>query len=527
MSEYHRLLASEDAGARQNYDFDPRVAYHMQNTVLREHMQPAVSSAGRDLENPAGFTGVPDGSHSDSNMMQLAPKMATVKRYVVVDSAQRDWTRFPNPYSNLAFTFGGQGDTPGLSPVYTNNPVYPNFALPPTTNISFTPLPGAANLRGFSYIDSNTGIQKDLSAYNSSLPRGNFLAFDTPSIIQNSGDSFGTPNTPCNVISIRLVRAILPQTPFVSYPTDPFFALNASLTKIAITGTPYNTFGTYPYLLFYLNEYRGHYYAPTEAGCKAFAVLTQCNRTQLNFGLVNGPQYLDYVPWNNESTEFQSPLTSLQKMVISVTDPHGTPFAMQHQDILAIDSIRLATATSIGGSPPITTTYVSRATLICITPTYKTYSQSQLRIGDRISFHTPTLNTIAKSGNLGSGSDKLNFLLALVGVTFPILYVQTYKFDPTTNTYGPSSVAISTTDSTFDYFNVFFIPNFTTQQDNGNLVDKYPGAVDSDYSLLNIQSLIGAGKSLPILNVTQQPVFSFEVIQKIPDTSSIGGTVVN
>ena len=51
MSEYHRLLAREDAGARQNYDFDPRVAYHMQNTVLREHLQPAVSSVGRDLEN--------------------------------------------------------------------------------------------------------------------------------------------------------------------------------------------------------------------------------------------------------------------------------------------------------------------------------------------------------------------------------------------------------------------------------------------------------------------------------------------
>lgn len=522
MSDYHKLLAREDAGARQNYDFDPRVAYHMQNSVLREHMQPAMSNtAGRDLENPGGFTGVPTGSHSDSNMMQNAPKMSTVKRYVIVDAAQRDWTQFPNPYSNLAFTFGGQGDSRKPTPVYSNNPIYPSFALSPTTNLSFTPLPGAFNLRGFSYIDSNTGIQSDLPAYNSSLPKGNLIGYDTGSNIPNSGDFFGTPNTPSNVIAIRLVRAILPQTPFVSYPIDPVFTATASDVKNAVTATPYNTFGTYPYLLFYLNEYRGQYYAPTEAGCKAFTVLTQCNRSQINFTLANGAQYFDYIPWNNEGVEFQSPLTSLQKIVMTVTDPHGVPFAINQTDNIAIDNILLGT--SLSGA----TTYVSRSTLICITPAYKTFPQSQLRIGDRISFYPPTLKLLENSAAISINNDKKEFIKSLMNVTFPVLDVRVYKIDPGTNTYVPSSNVVSSTDSSIDYFNVFFIPNFTKRLDNGNLIDVYPGAVDSDYSIVNVQSYLGIGQSLPVLNVAQQPIYSFELVHKIPDTSEIGGTVVN
>jgi|LakMenEpi03Aug12_release.lakeMendotaPanAssembly.Ray.scaffolds.fasta_scaffold03760_21 hypothetical protein len=519
MSDYHKLLAREDAGARQNYDFDPRVAYHMQNTVLREHMEPAVSVGNtRDLENPLSFTGVPEGSHSDSNMMQNAPKMMVVKRYVIVDTAQRDWTRYPNPYSNVIFTFGGQGDTQKQVPVYTNNTTYPTFALPPTYNVSFTPLPGSSNTRGFSYIDSNTGIQYDLSAYNSSIPRGNFVAYDTPPNAVNSGDYFGTPNTPSNVISIRLVRAILPQTPFVSYPADPLFTTTASETKNAVSATAYNTFGTYPYLLFYLNEYRGQYYAPTEAGCRAFTVLTQCNRAQINFGLANGTQYFDYIPWNGEGIEFQSPLTSLQKIAITVADPHGVPFALNQPDDLAIDNILLATTVSGG---------VSRATLLCVTPAYKTYPKSQLRVGDRVSFYTPYLRLIEKGSAIGSNLDKKSFLNSLIDQTFPVLDVQIYAFDPLTNTYIPASNVPTSTDSVIDFFNVFFIPNFTKRLNTGVLVDLYPGAVDSDNSILNIQSLLGTGNSLPVLNVTQQPIYSFELVHKIPDTTEIGGTVVN
>ncbi len=66
----------------------------------------------------------------------------------------------------------------------------------------------------------------------------------------------------------------------------------------------------------------------------------------------------------------------------------------------------------------------------------------------------------------------------------------------------------STTDSTVDYFNVFFVPNFTVRNTNGTLTDIYPDAVDDNdtYEILNTQQILGSGKTLPFLNTTQQPV---------------------
>lgn len=521
MSDYHQLLAQEDRMARSGYD--PRVAYHNQTRVFNERIPSIARSCNaQDLGDPSAFAGIPEGSRSDCNSVQAAPKTITTRRYIVVDSAQRDWTLYPNPYSNVTFTFGGQGNTNNPVPVYTNNPTYPSFALPPTTSPAFTPTPGSKNTRGFSFYDPQ-GNQVDLSAYNSSLPLGNFLAYDSNiNATTGSGDAFGTPMTPCNVGAIRLVRAQLPQTPFVAYPTDPVFSSDASESKTIATARPYNTFATYPYLLFYLNEYRGRYYGPTEASTRAFAALTQCNRQQINFGLENGVQYLDYVPWNMEGIEFQSPLTSLQKLQYTVADPTGTPFATSQPDNLATDSIRLAQVL-ISGNP-----VVSRATLVCSTPAYKKYPETQLRVGDRVTFHTPTLSNLLKSPAIG---EKRSFVKALIGTTFPVLAVDRYAYNADRGTFfrDPSASVISLTDAKIDYFNVFFIPNFTSQLDNGVLLDVYSNAVDSNnnYSLLDIQALLGVGSNLPLLNVTQQPVFTFELDIVSPDTSGIGGTLVN
>jgi len=523
MSDYHKLLATEDAGAREGYDFDPRVAYHTQSTVLREHMQTVEKQVGRELDDPQRYSGIPEGSHTDSNMLQTSPKMVSSKKYVIIDASQRDWTRYPNAYSNLTFVFGGKGDTRRQIAVYTNNPTYPTFALPPTNNPAFFPTPGASNTRGFSYVDSNTGAQFELSAYDPSSPDGNFIGYDTPPEALSSGDYFGTPDIMSNVASIRLARAIMPQTQMYSYPTDPLFTSSASGAKTTTASTPYNTFGTYPYLLFYLNEFRGQYYAPTEAGQKAFAVLTQCNRMQIDFSLTNGPQYFDYTPWNSEALEFQSPIASLQKLVMSVTDPQGNAFGQSQLDNMSIDSIRLATTIDANG-----VAVPSRATLLCVTPAYQTYNKSQLRVGDRVTFYTPILKALEKSPAIVDNLDKRAFISSLIDQSFPVLDVGVYSLDPTTNTYYQTIAPVTPTDSRIDYFNVFFIPNFTTAQANGSLVDLYPDAVDdAQYSILDIAGILGPGSFLPFLNVTQQPVYTFEMIVRTPDTSAIGGTVVN
>jgi len=244
---------------------------------------------------------------------------------------------------------------------------------------------------------------------------------------------------------------------------------------------------------------------------------------QIDFSLTNGPQYFDYTPWNSEALEFQSPIASLQKLVMSVTDPQGNAFGQSQLDNMSIDSIRLATTIDANG-----VAVPSRATLLCVTPAYQTYNKSQLRVGDRVTFYTPILKALEKSPAIVDNLDKRAFISSLIDQSFPVLDVGVYSLDPTTNTYYQTIAPVTPTDSRIDYFNVFFIPNFTTAQANGSLVDLYPDAVDdAQYSILDIAGILGPGSFLPFLNVTQQPVYTFEMIVRTPDTSAIGGTVVN
>ena len=189
---------------------------------------------------------------------------------------------------------------------------------------------------------------------------------------------------------------------------------------------------------------------------------------------------------------------------------------------MAIDSIRLATAIS-GGQ-----VYVSRATLLCVTPSFKTYPETQLRTGDRVSFHTGTLNKLMNNPAIQQDPDKRGFLSALVDQTFPVLDVKTYVIDTSTNTYVPGSNPIAIGDSRVDYFNVFFIPNFVIRDDAGNLDDVWSNAVDAGTNeIINVPNILGSGNVLPFINVVQQPVFTFELEAAVPDTSAIGGQVVN
>ena len=524
MSSYIQILQESDSRARTNFQFDPRVAFAQESSKApppRAENQGASDDTA--LSDPAGFMGVPEGSHTDQRVAQEAPKMREEKRYVIVDSALRDWTVYPNAYSNLTFAFGDGALDKQRIPVYTNNATYPSFALAPTQQPNFQPNPGAANTRGFSYITPG-GIQVDLSAYNSSLPKGNFLAYDTSLNVQNNAGAFGCPLTPSNVVGIRLVRALLPQTPFVQYPSDPVFASTLSADKAASTGNLFYTFSTYPYLLFFVNDYRGQYYSPTEAGRRSFAVLTQSNRAQIDFSLANGPQYFDYTPWNQEVLRFQSPLTTLQKLQITVTDANGAVFGVGQPDNLEVESVRLAavvdTSGNIVGTP-------SRATLMCVTPEYKTYLETQLRVGDSIKFYGATIQRMIQSDALVNSPDKRKFLQALADQTFPVLSVQRYAQNTDTGNWYPVQGGIDITDGSVDYFNVFFIPNIATRDDTGKLVDTYPGAVDDiTYELFDTTNILGLGTALPILNLTQQPVYTFELDVITPDTTNIGGKPV-
>jgi hypothetical protein len=510
MSNYLDLLIQQDKSSRTNYSFDPRVQMQATRgftTVEPFSNTPPVSSYT--------YTGQPEGSHSDASIVQESPLTKAVKRYVVMDASQRDWVKQPNPFSNLIFTFGAQ-NTGGSNPaVYTNNPFIPTFAdqqqaLP-------APLPGAPNVSGWSL--SNVSYP----GYNSSLPSGNFIAFDTGYTIAASGSGFGSVFTPCNVASLRLVRAVMPQRQFSDIPLVP--NPDGTLTTISsniqatLANTTFSTFSTYPYLMLYLNEYFGQYVGGNEPTRRSFSVMTQKQRQQQTFtanGL--GVQQFDYEPWGEEALRLQSPITNLQRIQISVSDPIGNIFI--HTDTLSVSLMQ----TDSNGM------YIN-----CFTPNLQYFSGNEIRVGDRIVFYGPTISNMMKSSYLAvQNTDKQNFVRALLTGTFTVLSLLDYVPDAS-GIYGPRDSADPPQPHTTPYvssYNGFSIPNFFAVGDQGSVTPLYPqsidgygtGASNATYTILEPNSLVGS--NLEFMNASLQPVYTLELDVLQPDTGAIGGKIV-
>jgi hypothetical protein len=454
------------------------------------------------------------GSRNDANAVQASPATVPVKTYVVIDTALRNWVLQPNPYSNLVYSFGSQSVNGYSPPVYTNNSFVPTFGA--DVNGVLNTLPGLPNSAGW-YL-SNVFYP----AYNSSLPKGNFLAYDTGYNIAPSGLGFGSVFLPSNVQSIRLVRALLPQRQFLDIPV--LVNSNASaydLSNYGVGGvlqtqlgnTPYSTFATYPYLLFNLNEYTGKYVGGNEAMRRAFSVMTQKTRTQTNFSLNVGVQHYDYEPWNEEALVFQSPITTLQQLKLSISDPNGLPFVQN--DGLSVVFIQ---------------TDSNQLFLQCFTGASQYFNDNELRIGDRIVFDTTTLSNCVKSTIIAANAAKVAFINSLVGVSFPVLQLLDYV----TNTNGqfvPRTTETARTKSYDTSYNGFLIPNFLTSSATGDVTATYPTAADPgnsnilyfpvQYNLNPIQ----VASNLPFLNTALQPTYTLELTCLQPDTARLGGHI--
>jgi len=514
MAEYIKLMMQEQAAAREHYEYDPRVT--MANTRTFSNVE-AFNSKGPDnlpTVNPSDYTDIPQGSRSDPSIVQASPQTRAFKRYVIIDASQRDWVKQPNPYSNVTFSFGSQALSASNPAVYENNNFVPTFAL--EQSLLPAPVPGVPNISGWTLATGSSNTK--YPPYNSSLPRGNFIANDSGYLIQPSGSGFGSVFTPCNVQSIRLVRAVLPQRQFLNIPIDPAIDTSDGKTSLRIqnnlVGKPYSTFSTYSYLMLYLNEYFGQYVGGNEPVRRSFSVMTQKQRQQTNFQTDVGVQQFDYEPWGSEALHLQSPITNLQKLAITVTDPVGNVFAQN--DTLSVTVIQ-ATADSMY--------------LKCFTPNFSYFSSNDLRIGDRILFYSNTITDMLKSPVLQAISttnpQKRDFLLALSTATFPVLelldYVQDANF-----VYVPRDSAGGPTARTKPYvssYNGFLIPNFVTVGANGDALPTYPQAIDSGTSnVLEPNTLVGS--NLAFLNSSLQPVYTLELETLQPDTANLGGKIV-
>ena len=509
MGDYHKIMMQEQSKARQQYNYDPQIM--MNNTRnFSSNVETFNSTVPTNVAtvDPTDYTDIPVGSRADPSSVQETPKTMSFKRYVIMDSSQRDWTKQPNPYTNLVFSFGSQAVSPSNPPVYENNNFIPTFAVE-QSNLP-TPIPGLPNAAGWSLAAVPSNIQ--YPAYNSSLPKGNFIGYDTGYTIQPSGSGFGSVFTPCNVQAIRLVRAVLPQRQFLNIPidpgTNPTDASTSLIIQSNIVGKPYATFSTYPYLMLYLNEYFGQYVGGNEPMRRSFSVMTQKQRQQIDFTNTTGAQQFDYEPWGQEALQLQSPITNLQRLAITVTDPNGNNF-VQNDGL----SVSLIQATEDG------------MFLKCFTGSFNYFSSNEVRVGDRVTFYSNTISTILKLPLLQFlNKDLTTFTIALGASSFPILLLLDYVQDSN----GIYVARDSTTQRTKTYvssFNGFMIPNFITVDSNGNATPAYPGSIlPGSSNVLELNNLIGS--NIPFLNTTLQPVYTLEIDTLQPDTTNIGGRIV-
>ncbi len=509
---YQQIMMREQAAARNHYTFDPRQI--LTNTPRATRTIETFNQTQPSNLSEVDYSGIPEGSRSDPSIVQATPATRTFKRYVIIDASQRDWVKQPNPFANLVYTFGSQSTVASNPPVYTNNQFVPTFAL--EQQALPAPIPGIPNLTGWTLPAGLAGTTVDVSygPYNSSLTRGNFLAYDTGYIIQPSGSGFGSVFTPSNVSSIRLVRAVLPQRQFFSIPidpgTNPVDASTSAFIQSNIVGKPYSTFSTYPYLLLYLNEYFGQYIGGNEPMRRSFSVMTQRQRSQTDFQIAVGVQQYDYEPWGEEALQLQSPITNFQRIAITITDPIGVPFAQN--DNLSISLIQASS---------------NQVYLKCFTGSFQYFNSNDLRVGDRVTFYPETLSNILKSPVLAAlNIQKRTFVNALLGATFPVLQLLDYV--PNENgVYVPRSDVSGLTRTTpyVSSYNGFVIPNFVTINQDGGATATYSNAIDAGTgNVLELDILVGS--NMPFLNTSLQPVYTLELETQEPDTSSIGGKIV-
>lgn len=511
MADYLKIMMNEQAQARERYTFDPRD--HFSKSKLASNVIETFNSTKPTSQfnvDPADYALETVGSRSDENSVQVTPDTKMFKKYIIIDSSQRDWVKQPNPYTGLVFTFGSQSTTATTPIVYANNPFVPTFAVEQAGNNP--PIVGAPNNQGWTLSVGSSNVF--YPAYNPNLPRGIPIGTDTGYIIKPSGFGFGSSSNAVNVASIRLVRAVLPQRQFLSIPIDPSTnpantdASTSAFIQDNLVGKPYSTFSTYPYLLFSMNEFFGQYVGGNEAMRRSFSVMTQRQRQQINFQVDAGVQQFDYEPWGEEALQLQSPITNLQRLAISVTDPIGTTFAQN--DTLTLSLIQSSD---------------NQMYLKCFTGSYKYFSSNELRIGDRITLYSNTIVDMLKSPVLAVlDPDKASFITALATATFPVLQLLDYVRN-SNGIYVPRDETSARTKPYVSSFNGFIIPNFVSIGPDGDATPLYPNSIDRDSSNV-LEPTVLVGSNIPFLNVNLQPVYTLELETVEPDTSKIGGKIV-
>lgn len=483
--------------------------------------------------------------------------MTKRKQLVVLDTAHRDWTQQSNAYA-CSFAFGTPLTTPATTiqrfPIYENNRTIPTIADQNTAKVL-----GVFNSTGFTI--STVG---SFAPYNPTAPLGNLVGYDTYS--NTVTPAFSTSNKISNVVSMKLARAVLPFRQFFNFnpnliqwytsslsqgsnTTQTLSTVSGSTTttvSTAVTTTQvsnvfqnmYTTFMTEPYILLNVNNFQGQYYGGNDPINRAFTALAQDRRITLNPATGIGAQFQDYYAWSDEAFTFNSPLATIPKFDIALTKNNGQVYE-QIDDIqiigLAIYARNNLSSFNTAGWPvPVNPSagacligaFVQRAGGTAGAPPVNTkgwISKTEVRAGDRISFHQPTLLSLIQSPDVLSNpyaSTYLTLFNWMLSNDATVVYTSLAE--------GPTLLS----DNQTPWLNTIVFPYDVAEYDgyiaSSNLLNQsaFPVTLGPDpVPIAGLNALsVSNSHSIPIMNNNMQATIAFELTCLVPDVASLSST---
>lgn len=532
---YQDILVETDKEARDEYEFDPRAQIF--NQPLGPEVPAKDVEAGADVDTGYTLEEIQANSeyntHSDMKIVQAPPKLIPKKHVVIIDTAQRDWVKQANAYE-FSFYFNSPGvndpSTVIRTPIYENNKYIPINAieneakidgqlnvtkrLRPQYTRAEDPLPipttpeTVYDNRGKAFTQNvispfayyGFSLQLDdgqiifFNTYDKDASQGRIITYD---IVSNEyNENFSTRQTLANVTSIRTIKAVLPNRRFINFKPTLYNSDNSI-----------SSFASEPYLLLKINNFQGYYNGGNDPVSSAFSVLSQSGRT-VQTTLAN--QFQDYFPLVDEAYKFNAPLSYIPKFDISLMNNIGKVYN-QFDDIV-ITKITCESSTEsefIGNNKAL----VLKCSIKRPNSTF--YNINELRPGDRITFHKPSLSKVIANSDVSVDQAYRSLFLWLSNNDAIVLgntsitneekssFLQefTFIYDPIT-TYGTVPEINKITD---EIFPIVLSPGITGP------------------SKINL-SKYGKDFSLPIMNTNMQSMFSFEVITMEPDISHLGGS---
>ena len=564
--DYQKILAGTDAEAREDYDYDPRVAF-LETSESGPNVQPHQGKHPQfvDASDAGGQSTIeelssPGLSGTLTSPVQAAPGMVPRKRNVIIDSGQRDWTIQPDAYSNV-FSLGTQIPIQSVgpqTPFYFNNATIPLAAweipvVPPTiasgaqaavqtvpnnTPQSFPtgiPLPAYVNTTnqglvrpsyGWKIVLSNNQLVHTPTPVNYKDPNTKVFFYPIFDANQTAGAQVGIDIQPkqygtgsysyssqlalSNVSEIKLTRAILPVRSTQPYTPSAFSDRIEYPTS----------FHTHSYILMTIENLKGNYLGGSQIVQQAFTVLTQNTRNHYSGNGTYPGQFSDYYPWSNESYKFDPPLAKLSNANIQLYNPAGTVFS-QLDNLSVIDFVLDTTRT---GKVKF---FVTQTTCNTTFGNCNAFLASDIRVGDEIIFYTPAITQIAADSKC---TPQLSAFMNLLSNNFIVTDVCGSDFTV------PNSFPLITNIGT----SFTAVPKVAGYAGMSNSVTTICGLVRT-LSQVCLQQYTGVPSSLsfagnrtltqdyviPMMNLNVQATFVLEVTTMEPDSKNIQRIIPN